>query len=104
MTASSLSVQSTMANNTETLEVEGRTNLPLRLSSDNHQLTTSYVSVLSHTIASMCAQREVGKREGGVDKETTSNGIMLAPPTGGPGLGHKLKTKKKNKNKRGNYI
>lgn len=77
------------------------------MSSDGHQLTTPYVSVLSHTNACMCAQREVGKREGaregGVDEERTSNGIMPAQPTGDPGLGHKFKTKK-NKNKRGNKI
>lgn len=56
--------QSRRANNRETLGVEVRIYLHLRLSSDHHQLTKSYVTMLTYTNASMCAQRKPGKREG----------------------------------------
>lgn len=70
----------------------------------------SYKSMFTCTNKCMhvCTERggeEEGKKEGrdrgDADKERTSNGITLAQPTGGPGLGHGFKTKKQNKNKKG---
>lgn len=84
MRASYPSVQSTVANLRETLEVEGE-NLCLRLSSDLYMLTTAHMSMITLTNACVCthmqtySQKRVGERK----RERTSNEMMLVQPIGG---------------------